>query len=251
METKLSSIEKTIMIMKRLAQEPFQMTAIELSDELNINRSTVHRILNILKKEMLVMQNPVSKNYSLGPGAYHIGAAYISNQTDSEQIRYILNEVARETKQSVGYAVLVEDRIMTIYEIENYQPIKIGYRPGSFYPIHCGAYGKCIMAFYEPQEKLREIVYSTELFKKTHNTITDPEKLLKEYERIRQRGYAISDEENLLGAIGIGAPVRNSKGKVIGCVAAACIKSALTNEEFEFVKQKVIEGANKISKFVL
>ncbi|EOD01616.1 IclR family transcriptional regulator [Caldisalinibacter kiritimatiensis] len=245
-----SSIQKTINILKQLARAPYEMTALELSNELSINRSTVHRILNTLKDEMLVLQNPVNKKYTLGPMAYHIGIAYINNQTNSEQIKYILNEVAKETKQSVGYAMLIDGKIMNIYEIENYQPIKIGYRPGSFYPIHCGAYGKCITAFIEPKEKLKKIVYSSELYKKTPNTITDPEELLKEYEKIRKNGYAISNEESLLGAIGIGAPVRNSSGKVIGSVAAASIKSALTNSDFEFIKQKVIEAAQKISKFI-
>lgn len=250
MDSKLSSIEKTILILKRLANEPFEMTALELSNELKMNRSTVHRILKTLKDEMLVLQNPLSKKYTLGPAAYHIGIAYINNQNNSEQIRYILNQVAQDTKQSVGYAMLVGEKIINIYEIENYQPIKIGYRPGSFYPIHCGAYGKCIMAFFEPRKRLEEIVYSTHLDKKTQYTITDPEELLKEYERIRHMGYAISDEENLKGAVGIGAPVRNSKGKVIGCVAAACIKSVLTDEEFELVKNRVIAGAEEISKLL-
>lgn len=246
----MTSIEKTFMILKRLAHEPYEMTALELSEELKINRSTVHRILNTLKNQMLVLQNPFNKKYSLGPECYHIGIAYLNNQSNSEQIRYILNEVAMETKQSVGYAMLVGGRIINIYEIENYQPIKIGYRPGSYYPIHCGVYGKTIMAFYEPIEELREIVYCSDLYRKTPYTITDPEELLKEYEKIRKNGYAISDEENLLGAIGIGAPVRNSKGKVIACVGVACLKSNLKDNELEFIKNKVIEGAQKISKLL-
>lgn len=248
---KISSINKAINILKRLAEEPFEMTALNLSNELQINRSTVHRILSTLKEEFLVLQNPYNKKYYLGPAAYHIGASYVSNINNYDQIRYILNEIALDINQSVGFVKLEGERIINIYEIESYQPIRIGYRQGQYYPIHCGVYGKCTMAFFEPKERLEEIVYSIELVKNTPNTITDPEKLLKEYEKIRKDGYAISDEENLIGLIGIGAPVFYSNGKIIGTIGSALIKSSSTKEDIEKVKIAMINGAKRISKFLV
>ena len=251
MAENLSSIEKAAKILIRLSKEPYEMTALELSEELGINRSTVHRILNILIGEMFVLQNPSSKKYSLGPTTYTIGASYLHNQNNSERIKYILEDLAKETKQSIGYAILVEDRILNMYEIENYQSIKIGYKSGCFYPIHCGAYGKCIMAFYEPEKKLREIVYSADLFPKGPNTITDPEVLLGEYRKIRQQGYAISDEESVKGLIGVGAPVRNSRGKVVASVAVAILKGTITDDKFKEIINKAIASANKISQLLI
>lgn len=245
-----SSIGKTIDILRSLGNKPYEKTAIEISNELDINRTTVHRILGILMEEDMVLQNPMNKKYYLGPEAYHIGIAFISRNNTLEQIKYILEKVAEDTKQSVGYSMLIEDKVMNIFEIESYQPIKIGYRPGSYYPIHCGAYGKCIMAYYKPLDKLKEIVYSTNLDKRTYNTITDPERLLKEYEDIRKKGYAISDEENMLGAIGIGVPVLDSKDNIIGSVAAAGIKGNLCSEDIENIKEKLLKSAAEISKLI-
>lgn len=227
------------------------MTALELSDELGINRSTIHRILNILIHEMIVLQNPYSKKYSLGPTTYVIGASYLNNQNNYEQIKYILEDLAKETKQSIGYAILVEDKILNIYEIEKYQSIRIGYKSGCFYPIHCGSYGKSIMAFYEPEEKLKEIVYSTDLYKKAPNTITDPEELLEEYRQIKKQGYAISNEDSIKGLIGVGAPVKNSKGSVVASVATAILKGTITDDEFKEIINKTISCANKISQLLI
>ncbi|PAB60850.1 KdgR family transcriptional regulator [Anaeromicrobium sediminis] len=248
MNDKISSINKAINILKRLAEEPFEMTVLNLSNELQINRSTVHRIINILKDESLVLQNPYNKKYCLGPTAYHIGASYVNNY---DQIRYMINDIALDINQSVGFVKLEGEKIINIYEVETYQPIRMGYRQGQYYPIHCGAYGKCTMAFYEPKERLEKIVYSTELVKNTPNTITDPEKLLKEYEKIRKDGYAISDEENVIGLIGIGAPVFNFNGKIIGTIASALIKSSTTKEDIEKVKMTMINGAKRISKLLV
>lgn len=247
---KLSSLEKSIEVLKYLAREPYSFSALELSKSLHINRSTVHRILSTLKSEMLVLQCSSNKKYKLGPMIYHLGSAYINKSNYTNEIFQIVDEVSEKLKMSTGYSVIEDDKIINLYENEMFTTFRMGYKPGCFYPIHCGSYGKAIMAFYEPLEELREIIYNTKLEKRTENTITDPDKLLKEYARIRQQGYAISDGENIEGAIGIGAPVRNSKDKVVGAIATAGIKASIKPEKLECIKKVIIDAADRISKYI-
>lgn len=230
MKDKLSSLEKTIEILKYLAKEPYSFSALELSRALDINRSTVHRILATLKGQMLIIQSPTSKKYKLGPMIYHIGSAYINRSNYTNEIFQIVDEVSEKLRLSTGYSVIEDNKIINLYENEMFTSIRMGYKSGCFYPIHCGAYGKTIMAFHQPIEELREIVSNAKLEKRTGNTITDPDKVLEEYAEIRKQGYAISDEENVKGAIGIGAPVRNSKDKVIASIAVAGIKASITSD---------------------
>jgi DNA-binding IclR family transcriptional regulator len=227
------------------------MSALELSLELDINRSTVYRNLNAMKEELIVIQNLTNKKFSIGPTAYHIGATYLSNFDETMQIRYILNRIAIQLKQSVGYSKLVGDKIINIIEIETYQPIKIGYRQGGYFPFNRGAYGKCIMAFYEPREEMEQIIRRQVFEKKTINTITDHNKLLEEYSKIRDLGYAISDEENLYGVIGIGAPVKNSRGVVVGSIATAVVKTQVNEKYIERLIILMIEGAREISQYII
>jgi len=243
-------LKKIISIIRYLAKSPYTYTAIDISRSLGINRSTVHRILSELMEEQMVVQNLSTKKYSLGPMAYHIGISYANNKDYLNNIKHIVEEVAEQTKESVGFTIIENGTIMNIYEVESYQPIKIGYRQGELYPINCGVYGKCIMAFYEPYEELEKVVHSTKLIKKTPNTITDPELLLAEYRKIRKQGYAISDEEGLWGAIGIGAPVRDYSGKVIGCLGVALVKNGLSESRFETIRDLIMKGAQRISKIM-
>lgn len=247
---KLSSLEKTIEILKYLAREPYSFSALELSRVLNINRSTVHRILSTLKSEMIILQSPSNKKYKLGPMIYHLGSAYINKSNYTHEIFHIVDEVSEKTNLSTGYSVIENGKIINLYENELFNIVRMGYKPGNFYPIHCGAYGKTIMAFYEPLKELEEIVYNRKLEKMTEYTMTDPKRIMEEYDKIRRQGYCISNEEHIRGAIGIGAPVRNSKGKVIGCIAGAGIKASITPEELEHFKEVIIDAANRISKYI-
>ena len=52
-------------------------TALDISRELNINRSTVHRILNILMENKVVYQSPNSRKYAIGARAFQIGLHFI------------------------------------------------------------------------------------------------------------------------------------------------------------------------------
>lgn len=73
---KINSLRKGIMVLKRLTLEPFEMSALELSCELKLNRSTIHRILNNLIEEELVEQNQLNRKYRLSHGAEKIGLGY-------------------------------------------------------------------------------------------------------------------------------------------------------------------------------
>ncbi len=251
MNDKLTAIGKTIEILKTLAKEPFIYSANELSNIVDINRTTVHRILNELEQEMLVVQNNSNKKYTIGPSMYHIGSKYLYRNSNFLEIRTIIDNIAVETRQNVGYTVIDKDKIINLYESEIAMPVRITYQYGSYFPINRGAYGKTIMAFYKPLKKLEEIVRSSKLEGTTPNSITDPEELLLEYKKIREQGYTISDEENLLGALGIGLPIFNSEGNIHGCIALAAAKSTMTDESILFYIGALKKGAREITKFIV
>lgn len=251
MEKKLTSFGKMIEIMKAFGEEPFSYSAKELSEKLNLNRTTVHRILSELEAEMLVVQNLTDKKYSIGPAMYHIGSRYLYRNSNFLEIRTIVDRIAIETNQNIGYTIIDNGKIINLYESEISMPMRITYRHGSYFPINCGAYGKTITAYREPKEELERIVRETELEKRTPNTITDPELLLKEYENIRKNGYAISDEENMLGAFGIGAPIYNSNGKIHGCLGLAAVKTSLNEDDINRFIEIIKKGAKDISKFIV
>jgi DNA-binding IclR family transcriptional regulator len=251
MDDKLTAIGKTIEILKTLAKEPFSYSAQELSSLLSINRTTVHRILNELEQELFVVQNNSNKKYTIGPSMYHIGSKYLYRNSNFLEIRTIVDNIAVETKQNVGYTIIENDKIINLYESEIAMPVRITYQYGSYFPINRGAYGKTIMAFYKPLEKLEEIVRTSKLEGTTPNSITSPEELLLEYKKIREQGYTISDEENLLGALGIGVPIFNSEGKIHGCIALAAAKGMMTEESISSYINVLKKGAREISKYIV
>ncbi|MBF4695488.1 IclR family transcriptional regulator [Fusibacter ferrireducens] len=250
MTVKKTAIGKSIEIMKFLSEPPYAFSALEISQKLGINRTTVHRILAEFQAQDLVVQNG-DKKFSIGPELYHLGSKYLYKTKGFNIIKQVVEKTAIQLKQNVGYTVIEKGKIMNLYESELTMPVKITYEHGSFFPIHCGAYGKTIMAFHKPTCELEQIVRHTDLIAKTEKTITDPDLLLLEYKKIRTQGYGISDEENMKGAFGIGVPVFKEGGMIHGCIGLAALKSSFDEQEVANCIKVLKRGAKEISKYVV
>lgn len=247
---KPTSIGKVLQILQFIAREPYYFSIAEISKELGINRTTVYRILTELEEAKFVNKHNVNRKYTIGPTMFHIGAKYMYRSKSFEDIKGVVERLALETGENVGYTIIDHGKIINIYESEVSMPVRITYAQGTYFPINAGTYGKTIMAHYKPLDELERLVRTTKLEKRTPYTITDPDILLEEYKKIREQGYGISNEENLLGAIGIGAPIFDIDGNIHGCVGVAAVKATISECDIERFIKLMKKGAEEISKYI-
>lgn len=112
--------------------------------------------------------------------------------------------------------------------------------------LHWSSSGKAYLA-HLPTEEAKRIIDEHGLPSMNENTITDPDDLLDELEAIREQGYAVNDQEEIVGTRAIGAPIMNDRG-LYGAVSISGPKSRFTYDEIEgWLSEKVLEAANIIS----
>ena len=246
---KLTPIEKALSIMELMSDHPNELKVAEISNLTEINRSTVHRILQELLAKEWVIQDYKSKKFMIGPMAFHVGMAYRINNNVEFKILEILDDISEKLKESVGYAVREGDKVISLYETEVHQPYKMNYHPGQFYPMNRGGYGKCLMAYYDP-DRVKKLLSEQKFEKIAPNTLTEPEEIEREYVKIRKQGYVISDEEVAHLVIGAGVPVFNKKGEVKGCLAAAFLKGPDSENKINEFLKLFKHGAEEIAKYL-
>lgn len=248
-KNKLTPIEKAMLILETMSNHPDELKVAEISELTKINRTTVYRILKELLVKGWVIQNFKTGKYIIGPMAFHVGMAYTNNNNVEPKILEVLDYLSEQAKESVGYAVREGDKVISLYESEIHQPYKMNYQPGQFYPMNRGGYGKCLYAYHD-QERVKQLLSEQKFEKHGPNTITEPEELLREYERIRQQGYAISDEEVSPLVIGVSVPVFNQSGEVEGCIACAFIKGEDKDEKIRRFINLFKKGAEELTRFL-
>lgn len=246
---KLTPVEKALLILETMSNHPEELKVAEISELTKINRTTVYRILRELLEKNWVIQNFKTKKYVIGPMAFHVGMAYTNNNNIESKIMEVLDRLCEEVKESVGYAIREGDKVISLYEMEVHQPYKLNYHPGQFYPMNRGGYGKCLYAYHD-QERVKQLLNEQKFEKTGPNTLMDPGEILREYEKIRKQGYAVSDEEVMHHLVGVSVPVFNQAGEVKGCIAGAFLKDEDYEKKIKNFIRLFKEGAEEIARYL-
>src|SRR5271157_1635334 len=125
--------------------------------------------------------------------------------------------------------------------------IKMNTWVGRRMEVHSTAVGKSLLAYLDAEER-ETIIRHRGLKKLTPYTITSVTKLMKEFERVRQLGYSVDDEENSLGARCVGAPIFNSQGRVEASLGSTGTITAVPRDAVPRLAEMVKDAARRISR---
>lgn len=196
-------------MLRQLAVEPHGLTLSQLVARTGLPRSTVHRIVGALSDEGFVSVSPAGK-IRIGPGL--MGLAVASRRDLRHEVAPFLQRLCHELRETVDLAVLDGHEVLFIDQYTPRRTLRIVSQIGARFPVHCTANGKALLAQLSPDE-LAEVL-PARLERKTDNTVTDRNKLLKELEQARASGLAYDHEEHTVGICAVGTTVRDAAGSV-------------------------------------
>jgi len=216
----------------------------DLAQETGFAERTVERWLADFEEGGYVVSD--GEEYHVGLRFLEIGGARRRQIRLHEAALKKVHELANESGELVN--LLTEENGMGVYLHQAYgdQGPKLDVHPGFRCPLNTTALGKAILA-YLSDERVDEIVETHGLPAVNENTITDREILDEERATIRERGYAIDDEERLNGLRCIAVPITNDDGEILGAVSISAPVSRMKGKRFEqTIPELVQEGANLI-----
>ena len=242
---RLSSVATAIELLKAFSEDEVELGISTLAKRLGVAKSTAHRLASTLVAENLLEQDRASGKYRLGIALFRLGTLVRRRMNVSEVARPHLFSLRQTTNETVHLAILDGTEIMYVYFLESTQAIRMRSDLGLRKPAYCTAEGQAILAFSPPETV--DAVIRTGLHARTPQTITDPDKLTKALDVVRQKGCAIEDEESEVGVRCIAAPVRNDAGEVVAAVGVAGPVSRLSKKALTAFTPHVIETAENIS----
>lgn len=240
-------LERAISILEFLGDNPKGVGVSELSRQLNLPKSTVHRILDTLLQNGYVEKNIDNDRYKLGLKIVELSNKILSNMELRNEARPYLEELMNYANEVVHLCVLRDGEMVYIDKVECPNPIRLYSQIGRRIPVHCTAVGKATLAFL-PQEEAIRILKEKGMPRRTQNTITDLQTLLNQLEETRQLGYAVDDIENEEGVRCIAAPIFDYRGRVTAAISISGPDYRVTKERIPELAEKLKETARKISE---
>ncbi len=112
---------------------------------------------------------------------------------------------------------------------------------------HATAAGKA-MAAYLPEESRTTILRAAKLPALTDHTRTDPSEVERDWDEVRERGYAINDEETVVGAAFLAAPVFDSRERVCGGISVGVPKVRFSPALAEDIALYLVDSCRRLSE---
>jgi IclR family acetate operon transcriptional repressor len=220
----------------------------QIAEQVGMHKSTVHRLLATLEKKRFVQRDPVIGSYRLGIRLLQM--AYLT--LERNDLRHIslpfLRHLGEQYQETVHLSVLDEPDVIFLAVIESPQRVKLAAAIGQRLPAFATASGKAILAFM-PRETVQHIL-GHGMSQHTQRTLRSSEEFFEDLRHVRERGFALDEQELEEGINAVAAPVLDLSNQPIASVAVAGPAYRLTRECMIEIGPLVVATAQDIAREV-
>jgi DNA-binding IclR family transcriptional regulator len=227
-------------------QEPEQDLS-GLSRRLRLPKGTLVRLLDCLKYAGFVEADPRTGAYRLGVRALEVGSVYQQTSTLDGVARPVLVDLAQRCGQSTNLGVLDDGQVIHVVVVAAPSPLRYEAYVGMRADVHSTGLGKALLAGRPPAE-VEAFLQERPLPRRTPKTIADPAALRAALEDVRRQGYALDDEETLLGLRCVAAPVKAPDGGTVAAVSASGPRTDFEGERLGEIIAAVRGAAEAVSR---
>lgn len=237
------SIRRAVAILEHLSEAPRTLT--EVSELLDVHKSTALRMLQSLEETRFVRREPGGK-YTIGFGLISIGQSALERYDLRAIARPHLVSLSERYGHTVHLAQRSGDQIVYVDKLDGEGAVRMRSRVGRPVELHTAGVAKAILAFL-PEDALRAMLAQASFQRFTAMTITTIGEYRDQLELVAARGWAEDDGEyeDYLGCIS--APIRNSRGEVFASISLTALRSLADKARLESYLPAVIGTADAIS----
>lgn len=242
----IQSAERIFQVLETLAQMG-PIGLMDLSNHLGLHKSTVHRLLTSLIYMGYARQDEDTQKYMLSYKIVGLSGQLLDKIDILPIAHSYMKQLAELSQETVHLVQRNENDIIYIDKVESkVSSIRMVSQIGLIHPMYCSGVGKAILATLSIEE-VTKIWNASVIEKKTPNTITSLDELLKVLEKVRERGYAMDDEENEIGVRCIAACIYDYRGKAKYAFSISAPLSRMMDERVEELSRHVLQVKNDLS----
>jgi len=238
------SVKKAFKILYAISDASNSLGISDLSKKLKIGKSTVHGITSALEEIGVLIRDPIHKKYNIGYTLLELRKKAYGKMELRDLARIPMEKLMEKIGETVFLGILNGDHVTILEMVESHNKMKITSPPGTRLPIVAGATGKVFLAQFE-EKKIKEIIQKMGLVRFTSKSIVDQKKFFKEIEEAKNKGYAMDDEEYMLGVKAIAAPIQTSSPP-LAAIWVVGFTSSLDDQKIEKVISEIRKTAQEI-----
>lgn len=223
------------------------LTLTQLSESLNLSRSTLARLCTTLVEFGFLRYDEMTSQYSPGLKLFELGGLVYSTFSLRNVASPCLSRLQVKLGKTVFLGILQDDEIVYIDKKENPRnPIIFASNVGDRRPPYFGMF-QLLLAFL-PRIEVNRILQRKPLTAATKKSITDEDLFKERFASIRKNGFFLEEGEAIDGISGVSAPILNFGGKVIAAVGVSFVSSSIDENGKQTIIKEVVGAAGEISE---
>jgi IclR family KDG regulon transcriptional repressor len=238
-------VSKVLKVLEALSTSPAGLQLKDIAEQTGVNKSTAYRFLAHLESEGYLFRDDLGA-YLVGPKLVRLGSGATYQATLRKISRPVLQHLWKVTNETVNLGILDGQDVYYVDVVQSAHPFRMASPVGLWRPVYCTAMGKALTA-YLPADEKEHVLSSIRFERFTPHTLTRLPQLRKELENVRQRGYALDDEEATLGARCVSAPILGDGGKVAAAISVAGPTTRIARDKIPAIAREVVAAARSIS----
>ena len=247
-ESTIKALERGVKILSMVSEED-GATLSEIAETAGESAATTYRTLLTLQKDGLVEFIENGQLWCVGVTAFRIGNAFLRRTNLMERSQPVMQRVMAESGETANLAVIDQAEVVFVSQVETHQPIRAFFRPGTRGPAHASGIGKALLAF-RPGDEVDALFLHDVPDRFTDKTIIEREALLDELVRIRERGWAVDDEERTEGMRCIAAPIFNAQGEAIAGISISGPSVRVDQSREQMLGQLISEAGREVTRLI-
>ena len=238
--SEIGVLNKAIQILNYISDTDKPNGVTEISTALDMPKATVHRILNTMCEENVLLKTDDGR-YRLGPTILLWSSAYDFKSGIVAMLRPQLEELRDKTRETVHLSIFEHGRAQYAARYDSPQTVVLRWsRLGTQLPLYCTAAGRAILAAL-PDYEINDYLDKTELKCRTAHTVVDRAMLTEMLLHFRKQGFAEENQENEDNIRCVGAAIVNRYGHPVAAIS-------LTAPSFRFADKDAVEVGKELSK---
>jgi DNA-binding IclR family transcriptional regulator len=236
------TLQRGFAILELLIEATRPLTSREIADAIQLNDSTVHRLLQTMREAGYVCRDE-AKRYHASPKAFLPLAIYHPLNLLRREAFEPLRTLRERFGLSASFIVFVGTERLVL-DVSGVTGMLTPYYDTYLRsPLHASASGKLLLQSLAPRQRA-ELLGPAPYRAYTANTLADPDALARELDRTAQRGYATNLDENFVGISAMGALILCGPEQAAGCLLVAGASDRFGDQRIEEIGQALREKAN-------
>jgi PcaR/PcaU/PobR family beta-ketoadipate pathway transcriptional regulator len=243
----IEALHRGLSVLEVFSQNSSALSLAEISAKVELDKSTVFRFVYTLEQLGYLERDKDTKQYRPGLEVLKLGFTALNSLDIVQLARPYLEALQQEMNESVNMAIRDGANIVYIARFTPAQIVNINLQVGSRLPVHCTSMGKALLVDLS-QNDLRELLGPGPYEAFTPNTITTLDDLVADVAQVRERDFAISDEELTIGVRSAAALIRRSNEDIVASINVSALSTHISHEKLvERMAPSVVRTAKRIS----